>query len=72
VAAGQSSSSDALARYEANVASDATPTASFSAASSSSGLTAADEAAIAGGVALLITGAGFLFARTRRERLRPA
>jgi hypothetical protein len=72
VAAGQSSSSDALARYEANVASDATPTASVSAASSSSGLTAADEAAIAGGVALLITGAGFLFARTRRERLRPA
>jgi hypothetical protein len=72
VAAGQSSSSDALARYEANVASDATPTASFSAASSSSGLTAADEAAIAGGVALLITGAGFLFARTRKERLRPA
>lgn len=72
MAASESASADALGRYETNAAMDAAPTASLSAGSSTSSLTAADEAAIAGGIALLITGAGFVAVRKRRDHLRPA
>lgn len=63
---------DALSRYQANAATDTAPAASVSVSSSSWSPTAAEDAALAAGIALLITGAGFVTARTRRQHMRPA
>jgi hypothetical protein len=65
------SEGDALSRYQSNVAADTTPVTTATASTSQS-LTAGEDAAIAAGALLLITGAGFVATRTRRQNLRPA
>jgi hypothetical protein len=67
-----SNEGDALSRYQANAATDAIPSASVSATGTSWSPSAADDAALAAGLALLITGAGFAVGKSRRQQPKPA
>jgi hypothetical protein len=66
------SQGDVVSRYAANVANDAAQAPAVSTGDSATTPSAAEDAALFGGLALLITGAGFVAARSRKSPELPA